>query len=251
MQRVVRNRPRATREQARSRLCKELYATVRERPANNDAHECAKSCTQPSASDPRTMTLTNVQRVVRNRPRATREQGRSRMCKELYATVRERPANNDAHECAKSCPQPSASDPRTGTLTNVQRVVRNRPRATREQGRSRMCKELYATVRERPANGDAHECAKSCPQPSASDPRTGTLTNVQRVVRIRPRATREQGRSRMCKELYATVRERPANNDAHECAKSCTQPSASDPRTMTLTNVQRVVRNRPRATREQ
>ena len=99
-----------------------------------------------------------------------------------------------------------------------------------------MCKELYATVRERPANNDAQECAKSCTQPSASDPRTGTLTNV---------------RSRMCKELYATVRERPANNDAHECAKSCTQPSASDPRTRTLKNVQRVVRNRPRATREQ
>ena len=55
------------------------------------------------------------------------------MCKELYAFVRERPANNDAHECAKSCPQPSASDPRTMTLKNVQRVVRNRPRATREQ----------------------------------------------------------------------------------------------------------------------
>ena len=114
-------------------MCKELYATVRDLPANNDAHECAKSCTQPSAISPRTMTLTNVQRVVRNRPQATREQGRSRMCKELYATVRKRPANKDAHECAKSCTQPSAISPRTMTLTNVQRVVRNRPRATREQ----------------------------------------------------------------------------------------------------------------------
>ena len=56
-----------------------------------------------------------------------------------------------------------------------------------------MCKELSAFVRDLPANKHAHECAKSCTQPSASDPRTGTLTNVHGVVRIRPEGDHTQG----------------------------------------------------------